>query len=166
MKKNLYLCLAFLVCFTPIIQKAEAKTTAKAKPKAAAVCTSVITLPNSKFVYKNSAPVRGGRDEHIIGYRVEPTLIMYSSSLSSRSGTKIYDLTGNLIGSCPWASADGAAGGRFRCTMNTRNLRRAALRNTKNPSVLIAYRGSACVKVPDAGRCYGSNKGPCNQVLG
>ncbi len=133
---------------------------------AATPCSSVITLPNSKFIWKNSAPVRGGRDEHIIGYRVQPTLIMYSAAMSSRGGTKIYDLAGNLIGTCPWASADGAAGGRFRCTMNTRNLRRAAIRNTKNPAVLIVYKGSACVKVPDAGRCFGSVKGPCNQLLG
>ncbi len=133
---------------------------------AAGGCTSVITLPNGKFVYKNSAPVRGGSDAHIIGYRVEPTLIMYSSALSSRGGTKIYDSNGKIIGTCPWASADGAAGGRFRCTMNTRNLRRAAIKNTKSPSVFIAYRGTACVKVPDAGRCYGSVKGLCNQLLG
>jgi hypothetical protein len=131
-----------------------------------AACSTVITLPNSKFIYKNSAPVRGGPNAVIIGFRVEPTLIMTTSAFSSRSSTKIYDSAGNHIGSCPWASAHGFAGGRFRCTMNTRNLRRAAINNTKSPAVFIRYKGTACAKIPDAGRCYGSVKGPCDRILG
>ena len=131
-------------------------------------CASVISLPDSRFIYKNSAPVRASSaiTAPIIGFRVQPTLIMYSGAFSSRSSTLITDSAGNTIGNCPWASAREAAGGRFRCTMNTRNLRRAALANTKSPAVFIRYRGNECVRVPDAGRCYGSVKGPCNQTLG
>lgn len=148
------------------VAEAASKNSRRTRTRASIGCTSIINLPHSKFVYKNSAPVRGGADARIIGYRVEPTLIMSSSAMSQRGGTKIYDTKGKQIGSCPWASAHGFAGGRFRCTMNTRNLRRAAIRNTRTPAVLIQYRGTACVRVPDAGRCFGSVKGLCNRILG
>jgi hypothetical protein len=129
-------------------------------------CSSVITLPDGRFIYKNAAPLRsGGIGTPLIGYRVEPTLIMNSGAFSSRGSTRITDSAGNFLGSCPWASAEGHSGGRFRCTMNTRNLRRAAIKNTRSPAIFIRYKGTACAKIPDAGRCYGSVKGTCNQTL-
>lgn len=159
MKEKIYFLLLFSCFISTSVNVAQAQTGG---------CSSVINLPDSRFIYKNSAPVRANSaiTAPIIGFRVEPTLIMYRAAFSSRSGTVITDSAGNAIGKCPWASAREAAGGRFRCTMNTRNLRRAALRNTKSPAVFIRYRGNECVKVPDAGRCYGSVKGPCNQILG
>ena len=143
-------------CAFGLAQKAEAQI--------GKVCTSVITLPDGRFIYKNSAPLRNARGI-MIGLRYEPTLIMNSSAYSSRGGTKAYDSNGSVIGTCPWASAHGFSGGRFRCTMKTSSLRRTAVKNTKNPAVFFNYKGTACVKVPDAGRCYGSVKGGCNRLI-
>lgn len=129
------------------------------------VCKKVTTLPNGGYIYKNSAPLRsGGIGTPLIGYRNEPTLIMNGRTGSS-GGTTIYDKAGKKIGSCPWASAHGHAGGRYRCTMNTASLRRSARKNTGSPEVYFKLRGNSCVKVPDAGRCYGSVKGRCNQLI-
>jgi len=129
-----------------------------------AACSSTVVLPNSAYIYKNSAPLRsGGVGTPIVGFRREPTLIMNQNI--TRSGTVIYDSQGNRIGSCPWASAHGHSGGRFRCSMQTASLRRAAIRGTGSPKIFFRTRGTRCVEVPDAGRCYGSVKGLCNQLI-
>jgi len=129
-----------------------------------AACTKVTTLPNGSFIYKNSAPLRsGGVGTPLVGYRKEPTLIMNTRLTSS--STVIYDSKGTKIGSCPWASAHGHAGGRFRCTMQTSALRRTAVKNTGSPVVYFKTKGTQCVEVPDAGKCYGSVKGLCNQII-
>jgi hypothetical protein len=129
-----------------------------------AECSSTVVLPNSAYIYKNSAPLRsGGVGTPLIGYRKEPTLIMNQNI--TRSGTVIYDSQGNRIGTCPWADAHGHAGGRFRCTMQTASLRRTAIRRTGSPKIFFRTRGTRCVEVPDSGRCYGSVKGLCNQII-
>jgi len=129
-----------------------------------AACTSVTELPDSDFIYKNSAPLRaGGPGTPLVGYRKEPTLIMEKKL--TRSSTKIYDSEGTQIGRCPWASAHGAAGGRFRCTKKTASIRRAAVKNTGSPTIFFTTKGTNCVEVPDAGKCYGSSKGLCNQTI-
>lgn len=117
------------------------------------------------YIYKNSAPLRsGGIGTRIVGFRREPTLIM-NKNVSSRGRTYILDSKGNTLGSCPWASAHGHSGGRFRCTMSTSSLRRKAVKNTGKPAVFFKVKGSLCAEVPDAGRCFGSVKGLCNQTL-
>jgi hypothetical protein len=129
-----------------------------------AACTKVETLPNGNFIYKNSAPLRaGGVGTPLVGYRKEPTLIMNKSY--TRGSTTIYDSNGNKIGSCPWASAHGHAGGRFRCTMQTSALRRTAVKNTRSPKIYFTLNKTTCAEVPDSGRCYGSVKGLCNQTI-
>ena len=133
------------------------------KVKGVAGCSSVITLPNGSFIYKNSAPLRsGGVGTPLVGYRVEPSLIM--NRRLGTGTTEIFSTKGVKIGSCPWASAHDAAGGRARCTMNTRSLRSAATRSGGKPSAYFKV-GSTCVLVPDVGRCYGSVKGLCNRVI-
>ena len=129
------------------------------------VCPNTILVGGaSGTVYKNSAPLRsGGVGTPLIGYRKEPSLLM--SRRYTTSGTSIYDNAGNRIGSCPWASAHGFSGGRFRCTMQTASLRRAAVKNTKKANVYFKVNSKTCVEVTDAGRCYGSSKGLCNQLI-
>ena len=129
------------------------------------VCPKTILVGSaSGTVYKNSAPLRsGGVGTPLIGYRKEPSLLM--SRRYTTSGTSIYDSNGAKIGSCPWATAHGFAGGRFRCTMQTASLRGSAVRNTKKPNVFFKVNSKTCVEVPDAGRCYGSSKGLCNQLI-
>ncbi len=129
------------------------------------VCKSVLPVSGGgNFIYKNSAPLRaGGVGTRLVGYRNEPTLIMNRNF--GRGSTTLYSSNGQKIGSCPWASAHGHAGGRFRCTMSTGNLRRAALGKSSKASVYFKLSGNRCVHVPDAGRCYGSVKGRCNQLI-
>ena len=125
-------------------------------------CKKFMSL--GSFIYKNSAPLRrGGIGTPIVGFRREPTLICNTRSCSRR-GTTIYDNRGTRIGGCPWTSAHGHVGGRFRCTMQTSSLRRSATR-AGTPAVFFTVSGSTCVKIPDAGRCYGSSKGLCNQTI-
>lgn len=131
------------------------------------VCSKIQDVGSaSSTIYKNSAPVRASsaHTAPIIGYRKEPTLIM-GRNISSRGTKPVYDGKGKTIGSCPWASAIGFAGGRFRCTMQTSSLRRSAVRNTNSPTVYFKVSNSLCIKVGDAGKCYGSSKGLCNQIL-
>lgn len=127
-----------------------------------AACSTIYTLPHSSFVYKNSAPVRGSSGA-IIYFRREPTLIM--KTRFSGGSTTIYASNGVAIGSCPKTSAHGFAGGRMRCTMQTASLRRSAVSKSGSPAALFTLGGGKCAKVPDAGRCYGSSKGLCNQIL-
>ena len=126
------------------------------------VCSKVKST--SGFIYKQSAPLRsGGVGTALIGYRKEPTLIC---NVRECGGTStVYDKQGNTIGRCPWASAHGHVGGRYRCTMSTSGLRRTAVKNAKSPSVYFKLKNGQCVEVPDAGRCVGSVKGLCNQLI-
>jgi len=130
------------------------------------VCRKVVSVTDrSKFIYKNSAPLRaGGIGTRIVGFRREPTLIM-NQNISNRGTATIFDSTGAKIGSCPWASAHGHSGGRYRCTMNTGGLRRTALQKTRKPVGFFKINKSTCVEVPDLGKCYGSVKGLCNQII-
>ena len=135
-----------------------------ARAKAVAGCSSVVNLPNGAFIYKNSAPLRkGGVGTPLVGYRIEPSLIMMRN-FGRGTGT-IISTKGTRLGSCPWASAHDAAGGRLRCTMNTRSLRSAAVRAGGKPSAYFRTSGGTCALVPDIGRCYGSVKGLCNRLL-
>lgn len=122
---------------------------------------------NGNFIYKNSAPLRsGGVGTPLVGYRKEPTLIM-NRNISTKGLARIFDTAGNHIGSCPWATAHGHAGGRYRCTMKTASLRKKAVKNTGDPVVLIRIhsRNKVCVRIPDAGKCYGSVKGLCKSTI-
>jgi hypothetical protein len=128
-------------------------------------CGRIVSVQSGQFIYKNSAPLRaGGIGTRIVGFRSEPTLIM-NSNVSSRGSATIYDASGNSLGSCPWTSAHGHSGGRYRCTMQTGALRRKAMGSTRRPAVYIKLNNSTCVEVPDAGRCYGSSKGLCNRTI-
>jgi len=119
----------------------------------------------SGTVYKNSAPVRANSSltAPIVYFRQEPTLIFGRRNFTGSSFT-IYDGSGNSLGRCPYATAHGAQG-RARCSMQTRSVRRAAVKNTASPTVYFKISQNLCVKIPDAGSCYGSVKGLCNQVL-
>lgn len=130
------------------------------------VCTKVLNVGSaSSTIYKNSAPLRsGGLSSPIIGFRKEPTLIM-NRNISSRGTHPIYDSSGSRIATCPWASAYGHAGGRLRCTVPTSTVRRSATKRTKRPVIYFGVNRKTCVKVPDAGRCFGSVKGLCNQTI-
>ncbi len=128
-------------------------------------CATVVGVQSGGYIYKNSAPVRsGGLNTPIVGYRKEPTLIMLRNT-SNRKTTRIFAANGVQIGSCPWASAEGTFGGRFRCTMGTASLRRKAVKAAESPTIYIRLKPQRCVEVADAGRCYGSTKGLCNQVI-
>jgi hypothetical protein len=160
MVKKLLVIGMVLACFSSEAYAAR-KTRTLAK-----VCSRVQDAGNaSSTIYKNSAPLRsGGVGSPLIGFRKEPTLIM-NRNISSKGTKPIYDANGNKLASCPWASAHGHSGGRFRCTIQTSTLRRAAIRNTRSPAVFFNVTGKTCVRVPDAGKCYGSVKGLCNQTI-
>jgi hypothetical protein len=118
----------------------------------------------SSTIYKNSAPLRaGGVGTPLVGYRKEPTLIFNANNFSGGSFT-IYDSEANSLARCPYASAEGHRG-RARCTIQTAALRRAAVKNTGSARVYFKVNKNNCVEIPDAGRCYGSVKGLCNQVI-
>lgn len=130
------------------------------------VCPKLRTLPDKGFIYKNSAPLRaGGPGTPLVGYRREPSLLGMARGVLSHSGTTIYDGAGKKLGRCPWTTAHGTSSGRYRCTMDTAGLRRKAFRNTKSPAVYFKLVGKTCLKVPDAGKCYGSVKGLCNRII-
>ena len=120
---------------------------------------------DSGTIYKNSAPVRANSSltAPIVYFRREPTLIFGRRNFTGSSFT-IYDGKGTSLGRCPYATAHGAQG-RARCTMQTTSVRRAAVKNTGSPTVYFKVSSNTCVKIPDAGACYGSVKGLCNQVL-
>jgi hypothetical protein len=133
-----------------------------AQAQTIASCSAVEDLPSKNFIYKNAAPLRsGGPGTPLVGFRRQPTLIM--NKVYSRSRTRVYDSQDNLLVTCPWATAHGHAGGRFRCTNSTAILRRKAIKNTGSPTVYFVTnpRTTSCARVPDAGRCYGSVKGLC-----
>lgn len=156
--KLITLCTALLIAIPA--HAASRKITVK-EAGSFAGCSTVTTLPNASFVYKNSAPVRNARGV-MTGLRYEPTLIMKKKV--SAGSTTIFSSKGVKIGSCPKTSAHGFAGGRFRCTMQTAALRRSAVKSG-SPKVFFTLGGGQCAAVPDAGRCYGSVKGGCNRLI-
>lgn len=158
---RIFLTALFIGC---LLTAGTATAERQARKKVKSDCKSVITLPNGNFIYKQSAPLRsGGINTPIVGYRVEPTLIMNRNF--GRGGVAVYSSNGTKIGSCPWADAHGHSGGRARCTMNTRSLRSAAVRAGGRPTAFIRTSSGVCVQVPDLGRCYGSVKGLCNRII-
>jgi len=138
----------------------------QAQTSVSTLCPVQADISNLRSViYKNSAPLRsGGANSPIVGFRGEPTLIMIANVSTRRTAT-IFDSNGKRLGSCPWASAHGTRGGRMRCTMKTAALRRAALRNTKSPSIIFKITPTRCITIPDAGKCYGSVKGLCTRTI-
>lgn len=164
MMRKFFILVCSVGLFFTSVDMASAQSKVKNK-RLRKVCKNITNLPNGGYIYKNSAPMRsGGIGTPIIGFRREPTLIL-NVRTASTSGTTIYNKKGRKIGSCPWTTAHGHAGGRYRCTMQTASLRRAAVRTTRKPVVFFTLRGRSCVRVPDAGRCYGSVKGLCNQTI-
>jgi hypothetical protein len=118
----------------------------------------------SSTIYKQSAPLRsGGVGTPLIGYRKEPTLIFNRRNFSGGTHT-IYDSAGNALARCPVLSAHGHAG-RARCTAQTSTLRRTAIKNTRSARIYFKITKNLCVSVPDAGRCIGSVKGLCDQLI-
>jgi hypothetical protein len=162
MKKS-KIVLALAVSFF-MASAAFAATKKAAGPFAA--CNSTKLVTSGGMIYKNSAPIRsGGVGTPLIGYRVEPTLILVGRGIGNKSTTTIYASNGKKIGSCPWASAHDTLGGRYRCTMNTRSLRRSAVAAARSPTIYFKLKAGVCAEVPDAGKCYGSVKGLCNQIM-
>lgn len=119
----------------------------------------------SATIYKNSAPLRANPTygAPIVGYRYEPTLIFNKRNFTGSSFT-IYDGKGNSLARCPYATAVNHQG-RARCTAQTASVRRAAVKNTGSPTIYFKISQNLCVSVPDAGRCYGSVKGPCDRLV-
>ncbi len=130
-------------------------------------CARIFGVQDGGLIYKNSAPVRSGSSHSspIVGFREEPTLLMLRSNLAEKKTTTIYASDGQVLGRCPWATANDASGGRYRCTLKTRTVRRKAVKLTESPTIYIKARAKTCVEVPDAGKCYGSVKGLCNKTL-
>ena len=155
--KPLFFCASILVVILTFVS-ADAHA---ARSRFPGGCTTVYTLPNSLFIYKNSAPVRDASGV-MIGLRYEPTLIM--KKVFPAGSTTIYSTSGARLGSCPKAQANGAAGGRMRCTMKTASLRRSAVQSGGTAVFFTLGRGF-CAKIPDAGKCYGSTKGACNTTV-
>jgi hypothetical protein len=164
MKKILFSL--FLIAIAIGNQSAFAQKENKKNAGLKRYCPRVVDVGGaSDTIYKQSAPLRaGGIGTAIIGYRKEPTLIM-NRNISVRGTRNIYDIKGNKLGSCPWTDAHGHSGGRYRCTMQTSSLRRSAVGNTRSATVYFSVTNKMCVRVPDAGRCYGSVKGLCNQLI-
>ncbi len=130
------------------------------------VCSSILSVSGAGTIYKQSAPLRsGGVGTPLIGYRKEPTLI-YNLNNFSGGSYAIVDKKGNKLASCPYASAEGHRG-RARCTVKTADVRRRAVANTGSPTIYFVIHSSRkrCVEVIDAGRCQGSVKGLCNQLI-
>lgn len=162
MKRLLSFALCLCVFGTVTVDPAHA---ARARSRSInAVCPSVESLPNGKYIYKNSAPLRrGGVGTPLIGYRKEPTLIYNKRNFAGGRHT-VYDSNGKSLMSCQVTSAHGHAG-RARCTAQTANVRRAAMKNTRSPAGFFKITSKLCVKIPDLGRCYGSVKGLCNRTI-
>lgn len=132
---------------------------------APSACKGGVLNISSGFIYKHSAPLRrGGPGTPLVGFRKEPTIVGVSQALS-RSGTSIYDSKGNSIGRCPWSDAHDSRGGRYRCTMNTSNLKRQAQKKGGSPGAYFTLPGKKCVFVPNLGQCYGSSKGDCDHNI-
>lgn len=138
-------------------------TLSSAEAQVSRVCKR--TISSRGHIYKNSAPLRNSSG-NISGFRQEPTLIM-NSNISTKGRAAIFDSRGRQIGSCPWASASGHRGGRYRCTMSTRSLRQTALRNTRRAAIFIRTnsRSRICMRIRDVGRCEGSVKGLCDRLI-
>lgn len=119
----------------------------------------------SGTIYKNSAPMRANNTlgAPIVSFRREPTLIFNRRNFTGSTHT-VFDSGGNSLGRCPVTSAHGHAG-RSRCTFQTASMRRQAVKNSGSPTVYFKISKNTCVKVPDGGRCYGSVKGLCKQVI-
>lgn len=135
---------------------------------APASCASVADVTTSAFVYKNSAPIRAcsALTCPIVRFRADPTLLFKTRNYPG--SCQILNKNGGVIASCPRQSAHDFAGGRCRCanaagTM-TRVVRRAAVSKTGSAEVYFKM-GNKCVRVPDAGKCYGSVKGLCNTTI-
>ena len=170
LEENVMMKLFTLVCLVTLgLYTASTECVAQTSPTPSpsgleTVCPKIREVKPG-FIYKNSAPLRsGGVGTALVGYRREPTLICMTRGVCGKS-TRIYDSAGTVIGSCPWASAHDAPGGRFRCTMKTANLRKKAVQNTGEPDIYFRLLSDNCAHIPDAGRCYGSVKGLCGQLI-
>ena len=122
-------------------------------------CSSVADIGSGAFGYKNSAPVRAcsAHTCPITRFRHDPTLLFKTRNYPSFS-CQVLDRQGRLIVTCPRQSAIGFAGGRCRCSSSderlTERVRRSAVARTGSPEVYFRM-GNKCVRVPDAGACYG-----------
>lgn len=135
---------------------------------APASCASTVDVTTSAFLYKNSAPRRSCNSPScpIVGFRSDPTLLFKTRTYPG--SCQILDRNGGNIARCPRQSAHDFSGGRCRCSNAagtlTRVVRRAAVSKTGSAEIFFKM-GNKCVRVPDAGKCYGSVKGLCNTTI-
>lgn len=131
-------------------------------------CASTLEVTNKSFMYKNSAPRRSCNSPScpIVGFRSDPTLLFRTRNYPG--SCQILDKDGRNIARCPRQSAHDFSGGRCRCANAagtlTRVVRRAAVSKSGSPEIFFRM-GNKCVRVPDAGKCYGSVKGLCNTTI-
>ncbi len=148
-----------LLCFTTTSFAQDNTVDTNIEP-----CENVVKI-NHNFIYKNSAPLRaGGEGTPLLGYEEVPTLIM-KKDVSNKGLARVFDTTGNLITKCGWRTATGFPGGRFKCASNTRGMRKAAIKKSGTPAAFFKINRRTCIRIPDIGKCYGSVKGKCNQIL-
>ena len=128
-------------------------------------CSSVQGI--GKNVYKNSKPHRAcARVNCPIDYFERfPSLLINQRGLPRPGSATLIDGNGKSLISCgQLACRDCAAGYRYVCRGNTNSISKQVKRNTGNYAAYYKL-GSACVQIPDIGRCIGSVKGLCNQAL-
>ena len=119
--------------------------------------------------YKNNSPQRaqfGNNKSPIVSFNLNPTIIFTNErgncgNQAKLSSANIYDSKGNLL--CSGAQRLGCDAKRGTCLSrykadpnkcNTRNVRRAAVKNTGSPAIYWKVATNVCYKVPDAGKCY------------
>lgn len=145
-------------------------TTVAAAPNAFAApagCTSVVTYP--AFIYKQSKPVRASSaiTAPIIYFERSPSLLVNTPRIPRRPSATLIDSNGNYLTTCGIRDCrDCRQGFRYVCGYGggTNNLARKAKSKTGNYRVYYRV-NNVCAEIQDIGRCYGSVKGLCNQVL-
>jgi hypothetical protein len=130
----------------------------------ASVCSNKVGI--SGYIYKNYQPLRRGPNDHtLVGYQRNPTLLDNGGGSRRGSGV-IYDGNGKRLAVCQGLPCDECRNHwRFKCSTATASIRRAAVAAKRSATIYFGVGGGKCVTVTDAGKCYGSVKGLCNQTL-
>ena len=128
-------------------------------------CSTVRALGSD--VYKNSKPHRACSAINcaIDYFERFPSLLVNTRGTPRKGAAVLINSNGKSLMSCAQLPCrDCRTGARYVCRGNTNAIAKRA-KSTAGSYTVFYKLGSYCVRIPDVGRCVGSVKGLCNQVL-
>jgi hypothetical protein len=166
MRLSLPVLFSFLVALTSLVTL-DAHAAGRALRGTVSGCSTIRGL--GADIYKNSKPVRACSAINcpIAYFERSPSLLVNTRGTPRVFAATLIDAKGGTLATCGQkACRDCSQGFRYVCQNGGGTNAIAGNAKKRAGSYKVYYKvGSQCVEIPDVGKCKGSVKGLCNQLL-